>query len=46
MKTPEAFTAAHHEALRAWARGLYPLQAANELLIRSHYGRFAATSNP
>lgn len=43
MTTVEAFTAAHHEALRAWARGLYPLEAATELLIRGCGGRFAET---
>ena len=29
----------HHEALRRWARGQYPIEAAVELLIR--HGRFA-----
>lgn len=43
MTTSEAFTAAHHEALRAWARGLYPLEAATELLVRGCGGRLAAT---
>lgn len=43
MTTSEAFTAAHHDALRAWARGLYPLEAATELLIRGCGGRFTET---
>ncbi|GGM09615.1 hypothetical protein [Nakamurella endophytica] len=46
MTTSEAFTAAHSDALRDWARGLYPLEAATELLIRACGGRFAAPGNP
>lgn len=30
-----------HESLRQWARGIYPLEAAVELLVRAHAGRFA-----
>lgn len=36
-------TAAHHQALRDWARGSYPLEAATELLIRVQGGRWART---
>lgn len=32
--------------LRAWARGLYPLEAGVELLCRSFYGRFALATCP
>jgi hypothetical protein len=32
--------------LRAWARGLYASEAAVELLVRSHGGRFAEAGNP
>ncbi|GGM14296.1 hypothetical protein [Nakamurella endophytica] len=46
MMNQEAFTAAHSDALREWARGLYPLEAATELLIRACGGRFAAPGNP
>lgn len=46
MPTSEAFTTAHFDALHAWARGVYPLEAATELLIRGCGGRFAATGNP
>jgi hypothetical protein len=28
-----------HDALRAWARGMYPLEAATELLIRTGFAR-------
>lgn len=35
-----------HAALRAWARGIYPLEAGVELLIRISDGRFAANSQP
>jgi hypothetical protein len=35
-----------HEALRRWARGLYPLEAGVELLIQSFDGRFANPSQP
>lgn len=30
-----------HESLRQWAHGTYPLEAAIELLVRAHAGRFA-----
>lgn len=33
---------AHHQALRGWARGSYPLEAATELLIRAQHGRWAS----
>lgn len=36
----------HHAALREWARGLYPLEAATELLIRADAGRLAAPGQP
>ena len=36
----------HHDELRQWARGSYPLMAATELLIRSAGGRFAAEGRP
>lgn len=39
--TPDA--ARVHDGLRAWAKGLYPLEAATELLIR---GGFAQASQP
>ena len=35
-----------HAALRAWARGIYPLEAGVELLIRISDGRFAVSSQP
>lgn len=35
-----------HAALRAWARGIYPLEAGVELLIRTSDGRFATHSQP
>jgi len=35
-----------HEALRRWAKGLYPLEAGVELLVRSFDGRFANPSQP
>lgn len=35
-----------HEALRRWAKGLYPLEAGVELLIRAFDGRFANPSQP
>lgn len=35
-----------HAGLRAWARGIYPLEAGVELLIRISDGRFAASSQP
>jgi hypothetical protein len=36
----------HHAALREWARGTYPEEAAVELLLRAFDGRFAMTSDP
>ena len=39
--TPEHDSAAPTEALRAWAKGLYSLEAATELLSRALGGRFA-----
>lgn len=35
-----------HAGLRAWAKGLYPLEAAVELLVRFAAGRFATPGNP
>jgi len=35
-----------HEALRRWAKGLYPLEAGVELLMQSFDGRFANPSQP
>jgi hypothetical protein len=35
-----------HEALRRWAKGLYPLEAGAELLIRAFDGRFANPGEP
>lgn len=35
-----------HEALRRWAKGLYPLEAGVELLIRGCGGRFANLGQP
>ena len=32
----------HEEQLRLWAKGLYPLEAGTELLIRGFGGRFAS----
>lgn len=32
--------------LRAWAQGLYPLEAAVELVVRCFAGRFATPGNP
>lgn len=32
--------------LRSWAKGLYPLEAAVEILVRAFGGRFAAPGNP
>lgn len=34
------------EKLRDWARGSFPLEAAIEILVRAHGGRFAAAGNP
>lgn len=35
-----------HAGLRSWAKGIYPLEAGVELLIRSSGGRFAAVGWP
>lgn len=35
-----------HAGLRAWAKGLYPLEAAVELLVRTADGRFASPGYP
>ena len=35
-----------HEGLRQWAKGLYPLEAGVELLIRGCDGRFARSGYP
>ena len=35
-----------NEALRRWAKGLYPLEAGVELLIRAFDGRFASPAHP
>jgi hypothetical protein len=35
-----------HAGLRAWAKGLYPLEAAVELLVRTSDGRFANPGYP
>jgi len=32
--------------LRSWAKGLYPLEAAVEILVRAFDGRFATPGNP
>ena len=34
------------EKLRSWAKGMYPLEAGTELLIRAFGGRFASTGQP
>lgn len=36
----------HETALRAWAKGMYPTEAATELLLRGFGGRFAEPGNP
>jgi hypothetical protein len=43
MRTDNQDTSA---GLRAWARGIYPLEAGVELLIRTCGGRFASASQP
>jgi hypothetical protein len=35
-----------HAGLRSWAKGLYPLEAAVEILVRAFGGRFAAPGHP
>ena len=39
-------TERHHAQLRAWAKGIYGLEAATELLIRGFDGRFADPGRP
>lgn len=39
-------TERHHAQLRAWAEGIYGLEAATELLIRGFDGRFADPGRP
>ena len=39
-------TERHHAQLRAWAKGIYGLEAATELLIRGFDGRFADPDCP
>ncbi len=39
-------TSEHHAQLRAWAKGIYGLEAATELLIRGFDGRFAEPGCP
>lgn len=36
----------HADSLRRWAKGMYNLEAAAELLLRGFGGRFAAPGNP
>ncbi|UKA75059.1 hypothetical protein [Arthrobacter sp. FW306-07-I] len=36
----------HADDLRAWARGMYPTEAATELLLKAFGGKFAAPGNP
>jgi hypothetical protein len=36
----------HADDLRAWAKGMYSLEAGTELLIRAFNGNFAAKGNP
>lgn len=36
----------HTDDLRAWARGMYPTEAATELLLKAFGGKFAAPGNP
>lgn len=43
MRTDDRETSA---GLRAWARGIYPLEAGVELLIRTSVGRFASATQP
>ena len=35
-----------HTGLRSWAKGLYPVEAAVELLVRAANGRFASAGYP
>ncbi|GAB2713744.1 ATP-binding cassette domain-containing protein [Arthrobacter bambusae] len=36
----------HADDLRAWAKGVYAIEAGTELLLRAFNGRFAAPGNP
>lgn len=36
----------HTDDLRVWAKGMYTIEAATELLIRAFGGKFAAPGNP
>jgi hypothetical protein len=36
----------HADDLRAWAKGVYTIEAATEMLLRAFGGRFAAPGNP
>lgn len=36
----------HADDLRAWAKGVYTIEAATELLLRGFGGKFAALDNP
>ncbi len=36
----------HIAGLRAWPKGIYPLEAEVELLIRTRGGRFASSTMP
>lgn len=36
----------HADDLRAWAKGMYTIEAATELLIRGFGGKFSAPGNP
>ena len=36
----------HADDLRAWARGMYTIEAATELLLRGFGGKFASPGNP
>jgi hypothetical protein len=36
----------HADDLRAWAKGMYTIEAATELLLRGFGGKFAALGNP
>ncbi|RJT76893.1 hypothetical protein D6T63_15585 [Arthrobacter cheniae] len=42
----QALTNEHHCGLRSWAKGTYTTEAATELLIRAHEGRFARPGQP
>lgn len=46
IKDTKVTTMTHEDGLREWAKGLHPLVAATELLIRASGGRFARPGNP